>query len=119
MATTILRKNKVRKRETPKEKHSVDKVLLVFSIAMSIFGAIMIFDASVYVANAEFGDPTHFLKFQIIWLFFGALLAIILYFWDYRKYTKLTPLFFLGTIGLLALVLVLGTEINNAKTTFY
>ena len=101
-----------------KTKYTPDKILLLFTIIMAIFGAIMIFDASVYKANTEFGDPTHFLKYQVIWLFFGGLVSFLLYHYDYRKLCKLSYPIMILTIGLLVLVLAIGEEINNARRWF-
>lgn len=82
---------------------------------MAIFGAIMIFDASVYIANAEKGDPFYYLVQQIIWLAGGAFLAFIIYWIDYRKLLKLSlPIYILTLITLVAL-LILGKEINGSR----
>ncbi len=56
---------------------------------MAIFGAIMIYDASVYLANQEpFNNQFHFLTLQIAWLLFGGILGFIAYIIDYRKLLK-------------------------------
>jgi cell division protein FtsW len=81
---------------------------------MAIFGAIMIFDASVYKATAEWGDQFYFLKQQIIWIIVGLVPALLIYFWDYRKFLKLSFPLLILTIGLLLAVLLFGKEINGA-----
>jgi len=85
---------------------------------MAIFGAIMIFDSSIYKANAEFSDPFHFLKLQVIWIIVGSIPAIIIYFWDYRKLLKTSLPLLVGIIILLTLVLKFGEEINGARRWF-
>lgn len=105
-------------RKKGKKKFAPDMYIIYFTILMMIFGAIMIFDASVYTANATQGDSLYYLKQQLIWIGVGSFLAIILYFWDYRKLMKLSPLFFgLATI-LLVLVLIFGKDINGSKRWF-
>lgn len=99
-------------------KESADKVILFFAIFMAIFGAIMIFDASVYKANATFGDSFYFLKSQIIWLILGTIPAVIIYYWDYRKLLKLSLPILVITIILLVLVLIFGEEKNGARRWF-
>lgn len=106
------------KKKRIKQKYSPDKVILTFFIIMAIFGAIMIFDASVFKANEIFGDPFYFLKSQIGWLIIGGLLATLMYFWDYRKLLKLSLPILIVVIILLVLVLVLGEDINGAKRWF-
>jgi len=109
------RKNKPnRKKESSLIKHKPDKAILYFAILMAIFGAIMIFDASVYKATAEWGDQFYFLKHQIIWIIIGLVPALLIYFWDYRKFLKLSFPLLITTIGLLLAVLLLGQERNGA-----
>lgn len=96
-------------------KYKPDKIILYFAIFMSIFGAIMIFDASVYQATTIFKDQFHFLKLQSVWLVIGAIPSILLYFWDYKKFSKLALPALVVTIGLLVAVLIFGEEINGAR----
>ncbi len=101
-----------------KQGYKSDKVILSFAIAMAIFGAIMIFDASIYKANESFNDPFHFLKLQGIWLLVGLIPALIIYFWDYRKLLKLSFPILMITVILLIAVLIFAQEINGSKRWF-
>ncbi len=98
--------------------HKPDSFLLIFSVLMAIFGAIMIFDASVYQANTIFNDQFYFLKSQVVWLLVGAIPAVIVYFWDYRKILKLAFPALIITVLLLAAVLILGEATNGSKRWF-
>jgi len=108
-------KKPLRKNKNPLSKHKPDKIILYFAIIMALFGAIMIFDASVYQATAVFNDQFYFLKQQLIWLVVGSIPAIIVYFWDYRKFLKLSLPALVITIVLLLAVLIFGEEINGAR----
>ena len=108
---TIKKRNKTEKFD----KGKPDKFVLYFAIFMAIFGAIMIFDASVYQATTVFNDQFHFLKLQAIWLLLGSIPAILIYFWDYRKFSKISAPLLIVTIILLVAVLIFGEEINGAK----
>jgi cell division protein FtsW len=108
----------VKKRENKDGKHSPDKGILFFLIIMAIFGAIMIYDASVYQANQIFKDQFYFLKSQLIWLILGSVLAFFFYIIDYRKILKLALPALLVTVVLLVLVLVLGEDVNGSKRWF-
>jgi len=79
-----------RKRKKSFIKKKPDKIILYFAIFMALFGAIMIFDASVYQATIVFNDQFYFLKQQLVWLIVGSIPAIIAYFWDYKKLLKLS-----------------------------
>lgn len=107
----------VKKRRTERNlsKGKPDKFVLYFAIFMAIFGAIMIFDASVYQATAVFNDQFHFLKLQVIWLLLGSIPALLIYFWDYKKLIKISTLLLIVTIFLLIAVLIFGEKINGAK----
>ncbi len=107
------------KKNTTGDRHSPDKSILVFLIVMAIFGAIMIYDASVYKANQEpFNNQFHFLILQLAWLLFGGMLAIIAYIIDYRKILKLSFPFLIIVTILLVLVLALGDEVNGSRRWF-
>ncbi len=106
------------KRKSITSKYSPDKVILFFTIFMAIFGAIMIFDASVYRADASFQGPFYFLKFQLLWIAIGGIGALLMYYWDYRKLLKLSIPILIGTIMLLILVLVLAEVTNGSRRWF-
>lgn len=90
--------------------------LLTFALAMIIFGTIMIFDASVYLADQEpFNDKYHFLKLHIAWLILGMIPASIAYFWDYRKYVKLAVPGLIVVILMLIAVLFSSEAANGSK----
>ena len=95
-----------------------DKFILFFAIFMSIFGAIMIYDASVFKASSIFNDQFYFLKFQLLWIAIGIVPTILIYYWDYRKILKLSLPLLIGIIILLVLVLFLGEEINGSRRWF-
>lgn len=95
-----------------------DKFILFFAIFMSIFGAIMIYDASVFKASSIFNDQFYFLKFQLLWIAIGIVPTILIYYWDYRKILKLSLPLLIGIIVLLVLVLFLGEEINGSRRWF-
>lgn len=110
---------KILKRRTQNsDKKSPDKGILVFLLIMAIFGAIMIYDASVYQANQIFKDQFYFLKSQLIWLVLGSIPAFLFYIIDYRKLLKLALPALIVTIVLLILVLIFGDAINGSKRWF-
>ncbi|MDD4382093.1 MAG: FtsW/RodA/SpoVE family cell cycle protein [Candidatus Dojkabacteria bacterium] len=95
--------------------HRPDLLILGFAILMTLFGAMMIFDASVYKANTIFQDQFYFLKLQILWIVIGGILATIVYFIDYRKILKFSLPLLIITIVLLITVLIIGEATNGSK----
>lgn len=102
----------------PKTFKKPDKIILLFAVIMSIFGLIMIYDASLFRATHDFQDQFHFLQIQAIWIIFSTIPAVIIYFWDYRKFAKLATPAFIILIILLIAVLIGGAGINGAKRWF-
>ena len=92
-----------------KKLKEIDKLMLFSMIALMIFGIINIYLAS----SAEYG--TLFLKRQSIWF---VVCLVALYFVvaiDYTLLKSYTPLIYWGSILLLIVTMLIGTEINGAK----
>lgn len=111
-------RKEVKKRQSTTNRQGPDKGILFFLIIMAVFGAIMIYDASVYQANQIFKDQFYFFKQQALWLFIGVIPAFFFYFIDYRKLLKLALPGLITIIILLILVLVFGEEVNGSKRWF-
>ena len=100
-----------------KEKKAGDIPLLICIFAMVIFGCIMIYSASSYVGEVQYGDKLYFVKKQIIGVVVGAAAFIGVQFLDYHKLIKLKiPAVVLAVI-LLALVFVPGVGVTNYGAT--
>jgi cell division protein FtsW len=114
----VSRSKKRKKKNLKKRLNSGDKIILTLTILMVVFGAMMIFDASMYVADQVFSNKYHFLFLHLQWLIIGIVIAVFIYFWDYHKILKLAVPGLIIVIILLVLVLVAGEEINGAKRWF-
>lgn len=87
-----------------------DWFLASLVLGLTVFGVIMVGNASVVEAYRDFGDQFYYLKLQVQWAIFGILALIAASFFDYRKLRLLvTPLMI---FTLLSLVLVLVPEIG-------
>lgn len=85
-----------------------DKPLIFAVLSLIGLGIIMIYSASVVIAETRFGDPYFFLKRQLIWATLGIALMITLMLVDYshlRRYSL--PLLMLALV-LLVMVFVPG-----------
>nr|WP_207754299.1 stage V sporulation protein E [Caldicoprobacter guelmensis] len=84
-------------------------------VILVAFGTIMVFSASFYYAQVRWGDKYYFFKRQCLWAVVGFVAMAFtanLDYWKLRKFSK--PLLMLSIL-LLAAVLVVGVERNNAK----
>jgi cell division protein FtsW len=95
-----------------------DLVLVAAVLALTGFGAVMVFSAGAVFAAKTYGDWTYFLKREAIYAGAGLLAFLMSSRLDYSVYRKITyPLLFLA-VALLAAVLKLGPAINGAVRWF-
>lgn len=88
-----------------------DIVLLCCVMVLSLFGLLMIYDASSYVAFRDFQDKYHYIKDQAVWLMLGVSVLAFFMFFDYRKLYYLAIPLLLAAIGLLILVFIPGLSV--------
>lgn len=96
-------------------RHGVDRPMLIIILVLLCLGTIMVFSASYPNALASKNDSLYYIRHQLLWLVLGGIVMSVLVFVPYNVYKKLTPPFFLVSLGLLALVLVMGTARGVAQ----
>ena len=87
-------------------KNRVDYVFLSIVIVLSLFGLLMLYEASAIYSNVNFGGKYHFLVLQIGWLFIGAIGAYFMSRVDLEILKKYSPWIMGFSLFLLLLVLV-------------
>jgi len=100
-----------------KKSYSIDRKLLVISVALTAIGLVAIADVSAPIAIADFYDKYYFVKQQMVWAVVGLAMLVILAnvkytFWEYLA----APLFY-ASLFLLLLVFVpgLGSYVYGAR----
>ncbi|HVF53892.1 MAG TPA: rod shape-determining protein RodA [Actinomycetota bacterium] len=83
----------------------LDPILLLLTLALVSYGALMVYSATVHKQLEADLDPGFFLKRQLISLAVGLVVLTALTFFDYRWIKGVAPMIYGGTV--LALVLVL------------
>ena len=99
-------------------KH-LDKPLLIITILLFILGLIMVFSASnvtAYMSHAV--SPYNYFIKQLVFLLGGFAIAVVLICIPLKTYQKYSNLAMLIGIISLALLPVLGVEINDAKSWY-
>lgn len=86
----------------------VDLVLLVVTVLLTLFGLLMVYDASSYIAFRDFGDKYHYIKDQLMWVVIGFLGLFFFSFFNYRSLFNLSLPIMLFGIVLLLFVFVPG-----------
>lgn len=96
-------------------KKPFDFLLFMTVLILLSLGTIMVFSAGAPQANNVMNDTYYFIKKQLMYLPLAFLAMFVTMNIDYRKLGKWSPVFLIGSIALLALVPVIGKELNGAK----
>lgn len=94
-----------------------DLFIPIIAVALALFGILMIYSASSYSAENDYGDKFFYVKKQAIGVILGLAAMIFTANFDYGKYKKLGLPAVIAAAVLLALVFVpgLGVESYGAK----
>lgn len=92
---------------------SIDIGLLLVTLGLTIFGLIMVYNASVFSAYRDFGDKYYFLKHQGIWAAGGLAAVFIFSKIDFHIWEKMAPL------ALVVSFILLGVVFSHVGVTAY
>ncbi len=92
-----------------------DLALLFGILALALFGTLMVFSAGEAYAYARYNDRAYFMKRQILWLIVGIITMFTAAHIKPGFYKAIAPIFYVITLILLVLVLVIGFVGNGAK----
>jgi cell division protein FtsW len=93
-------------------KRKIDFVPVFFALVFSLFGLLMIYEASNVTAFRDFGDKYHYVKEQAIWLVIGVGAMVSAIIVPYKKYISLAVPLLVGTIISLFAVFLPGIGIR-------
>lgn len=93
----------------------VDFTLVIIILALLFLGLIMVLSASSPKSLSEYGTSYQFFIRQLVFAVLGVIAMAVISKIDYRIYKRFYKLAWIASIVLLALVLVIGKEVNNAK----
>lgn len=91
----------------------IDKVLLISTIGLILFGIINIYLATKGTVDGL--SPFHFARKQLLWFAISMVVLYIFVVVDYKVVYRYAPLIYWVTVITLVIVLVLDIEINGAK----
>src|SRR3990167_4620668 len=89
-----------------------DLVLLSSVVFLTLFGLLMIYDASSFVAFRDFGDKYHYVRDQFIWAILGFAALFIGSRFNYKRYYNLALPVLIISIVFLFLVFVPGIGVS-------
>ncbi len=102
------------------KKNSVDLLMFISIIVISVFGIIMIYSASYIWAEYKFNDAFKYIKHQGLFFIVGVVFMIIISTIDYHIYLRHANKSLLGCLILLVLVAIpgIGTVRNGSRSWF-
>ena len=92
-------------------------LFLIFFLVL--FGLVMIYSSSSFVANRDFGNSTHFVLRQFVFAMAGIIVMFAFSKIRYQAYMKYTTFFVFGQIALLLLVYIIGVSKNGSSRWIY
>ncbi len=100
--------------KTEKKKLSKTSIILVVCVLfLAIFGAVMVYSASSYSSQVNYGNSEYFLIKQVVGIVLGGCALFFMAFFNYNKLEKMKwPILAVGIV-LLILVFVPGIGISN------
>lgn len=107
----------MRKALFEKPKKAGDIPLLVCVVVVVCFGCLMIYSASSYVGQVQYGDSLYFVKKQLIGVVVGVIVMMCMAFLPYKKLIKARLPAIISAFVLLALVFIPGIGITNYGAT--
>lgn len=98
-------------------QQKIDWFLVILVLGLTIFGLIMVANASVVEAYRDFGDKLYYFKLQLQWAGIGLLGFLLASIFNYQRLKRFAVPLLVVSILFLALVLVpgLGTKISGAQ----
>ena len=95
----------------------VDKILLICSLILLVFGLLMVFSASNVTSAAKLNNPYHYFYFQLLFLVVGLILGFIsISFFSTKSYGKISWGLMFVFMATLIGVLIYGKVTNDAKS---
>ncbi len=96
----------------------VDLSLAASILVLASFGLLMIYSATRNRLEEAGADPQYYLQRQAMFVALGLGVMIVMSVVDYRAFRDFAPIIYVGTVGLLLLVLVLGAEHKGQQASF-
>jgi cell division protein FtsW len=90
-------------------------LLVVVTVALVLFGLVMVYSATSASAALGNTNPTGYLERQGVYALVGFVLLVFAARTDFRKLRALAPMLVVTALGLCVAVLVIGERINGAR----
>jgi rod shape determining protein RodA len=117
MTSTPVRSRPVRIESTSRARAPrLDWLLMLAVVGLLALGTMLVWSATVNREDLTGGDPTAYLKKQLVNIAIGVVLGVMIIATDHRWVRILAPLVYAGSVVGLVLVLVMGSTINGSRS---
>ena len=94
----------------------LDWLLMLAVAGLLVLGTMLVWSATVHRDDLTGGDPTAYLKKQLVNIAIGVVLGVMIIATDHRWVRILAPLVYVASVVGLVLVLVMGSTINGSRS---
>jgi rod shape determining protein RodA len=110
------RSRSLRLESTSRRAPRLDWLLILAVAGLLVIGTLLVWSATVNRETLTGGDPTSFLKKQLVNIAIGVVLGVMITATDHRWVRILAPLVYVASVAGLVLVLFMGTTINGSRS---
>ncbi|WP_243056983.1 rod shape-determining protein RodA [Nocardioides sp. SR21] len=97
-------------------KPRLDWVLMLAVLGLVTLGSVLVWSATTQRADLTGGDPTAYLKKQLVNVAIGLVLMVLVLATDHRWVRIMAPLVYIASVAGLVLVLTMGTVVNGSRS---
>ena len=94
----------------------LDWVLAFAVLGLVTLGTLLVWSATTHREDLTGGDPTAYLKKQLVNIAIGLVLLVIVLATDHRWVRIIAPLVYVASLGGLVLVLTMGSTVNGSRS---
>jgi rod shape determining protein RodA len=94
----------------------IDWILMLAVLGLVTLGSVLVWSATSHRADLTGGDPSAYLKKQLVNVAIGLVLMILVLTTDHRWVRIMAPLVSVGSVAGLVLVLTMGTTVNGSRS---
>lgn len=94
----------------------LDWVLMLAVLALAVLGTLLVWSATSHRDALTGGDPTAYLRKQMVNIVIGLVLLVLVLTTDHRWVRIVAPLVYLASIAGLVLVLTMGSTVNGSRS---
>src|SRR3954451_25498167 len=93
----------------------IDWILMLAVLALVTLGSVLVWSATSHREDLTGGDPTAYLKKQLVNVAIGLVLMVLVIATDHRWVRIMAPLVYLASVAGLVLVLAMGSTVNGSR----